>query len=110
MPWRAAKSSTSWGTILGPKALEDHLVCKSRGARPILWRTHRPGQQRNSQQLARRERRHRRQVLDRIGDELRAGAQRVGEIGEGPFGAAREVIPLMVPIASLSDDTARQRW
>jgi len=77
------------------------------GAGPVLRGAHRPGQQRQLEDAARRYRQSRRQVLDRIGDELRARRYRLRDIGEGPLGAPRQVIPFAVTIVALGDDAAR---
>src|SRR5437588_4294751 len=62
------------------KALENHLVCMPRGDAALLRRAHRPGQERAAEHVARDPWRRRRQVVDPIGDKMRAGAERVPQM------------------------------
>ena len=58
-------------TVRNP--FEDHLVGEACGACAVAVAAHRPGQKRQAEHTARHARRNGRQIVDPIGDEMRAG-------------------------------------
>src|SRR5258708_502528 len=85
--------SPQWIAILRPKSLEDHLVGEARCALPVVHAAHRPGQQRHTKNMARRERQRGGQILHRVGDELRMRSQHILAIGEGAVSPRYHLLP-----------------
>src|SRR5262249_58354686 len=81
---------------LRPKSLEDHLIGIARGLALVIRAAHGPSEQREAQDAACDRGQQRRQVAQRVSDELRPRRQRLRERYHGAPGGGRKRGPALL--------------
>src|SRR4051794_28656568 len=89
-----------WGQALWSESLENHLVGPTCRLFPVRLRAHRPGEQRPAKHVSCHKRHDSRQILDRIGDEMRPRAQRMAKIQDRATTLCGQAGPVAGPVSA----------